>query len=247
MKLQNRSFGIALAILLVFSIACTRIPLLNYLGFEFSVLTVLFAGFICGLLVLSLWRRTGCKCKADVWRFIGDVSFVQFILLIIPFLISLVNVLFVKNCSIGNGIVLYILVVIPGVAFSTALAIMIGIIFKKWNKTIFTVSYILVLLHIFLITILHPQIFAFNPIIGFFPGFTYDETLQVTQRLLTYRIATLAASGCLVIIAVWIWQVRFNKKEQENIFQQSFSIPQALFRAFLQIWKRSHQQDHFPA
>jgi hypothetical protein len=232
-KLQNRSFGIALAILLVYSIVCTRIPLLNYLGFEFSMFTVLLAGFICGLLVVSLWKRAGCRCKADVWRFIGEVSFVQFILLIIPFLISLVNVLFVKNCSIGNGIVLYILVVIPGVAFSTAIAMMTGIIFEKWNKTIFTVSYVLVLLHIILITILRPQVFAFNPIIGFFPGFTYDETLQVTQRLLTYRIAILAASVCLVISAVWIWQICFNLKEQENVFYKLFSFIEIAILALL--------------
>jgi tetratricopeptide (TPR) repeat protein len=231
--IQTRAFQISLLILIGFAIVCTRIPLFNYLGFEFSVFTVLLAGFISGLLTLSLWKQADCECKADVWRFIGEVAFVQFILLVIPFLISLVNVLFVKNCSIGDGMVLYVLTVVPGVLFSVALAMVVGIVFEKWRKTIFTVLYILVLLHIPLVTFFCPQIFAFNPIVGFFPGFTYDETLQVTQRLLIYRLAIFAVSGCLVTAAVWIWHIRYLRKERSDASQQSFPFIEIVILALL--------------
>jgi hypothetical protein len=174
--MQTREFQISVLIYILFSIVCTRIPLLNYLGFEFSALTILVAGLVGGILTLSLWNKTDCECKTDVWRFIGKIAFIQIILLAAPFLILLANVLFVKNCSIGDGMVLYVLTVVPGVLFSVALAMVVGIIFDKWRKTIFAVLYILVLLHIPLVTFFCPQIFAFNPILGFFPGFTYDET-----------------------------------------------------------------------
>jgi tetratricopeptide (TPR) repeat protein len=231
--IQTRAFQIFVIILIVFAIVCTRIPLFNYLGFEFSAFTVLLAGFIGGLLTLAFWKQISCECKADVWRFVGDIVFVQLVLLVIPFLISLVNVIFVKNCSIGDGMVLYVLIVVPGVLFSVALAMVVGIVFERWRKTIFTVSYILVLLHILLITFLRPQIFAFNPILGFFPGFTYDETLHVTQRLLIYRLATVAASGCLVTAAVWIWHIRFRSKECKDASQQSFPFVEIIILALL--------------
>jgi hypothetical protein len=231
--IQTRSFQISVLILILFAIVCTRIPLFNYLGFEFSALTVLLAGFVGGLLTLSLWKQIDCECKADVWQFVGEIALVQCILLVIPFLISLANVLFVKNCSIGDGMVLYVLTVIPGVLFSVALAMVVGIVFEKWRKTIFTVLYILVLLHIPLVTFFRPQIFAFNPIPGFFPGLTYDETLQVTQRLLIYRLATFAASGCLVTTAIWIWNIRFRRKKRKEASQQSFPFIEIAVLALL--------------
>jgi len=211
--MQTRTFQISILILILFAIICTRVPLLNYLGFEFSVLTVLLAGYICGILTCILWKQTNPECNADVWRFIGRSAAASFVLLVIPCIISLANAVFVKNCSLGDGIKLYVLTVIPGVLFSISLALMVGVVFESWHKTIFTLTYILILFHIPFITLTRPQVFAFNPIVGFFPGFTYDETLQVTQRLLTHRLATCAAAGCFTSGAVWLWQVHQNKKE----------------------------------
>ena len=219
----NRTFQISTLVLILFAIVCTRIPLFNYLGFEFSTLTVLLAGYISGILTLALWRQTDPECKSDVWRFIGKSAAASSILLAIPFIISLANALFVKNCSLGDGAKLYALTVIPGVFFSVELALLVGVVFGTWRKTIFTVFYILVLVHIPFVTLMRPQVFAFNPIIGFFPGFTYDESLQVTQRLLTYRLATLAAAGCFAAGSVWLWQVHQNRKEITN--SARFALP----------------------
>jgi tetratricopeptide (TPR) repeat protein len=222
--IQLRIFQVSALTLVVFAVACTRIPLFNYLGFEFSALTVLISGFISGITLLLLWRRTDFKCKSDVWLFIGQSVFTSFVLIAIPFLISLGNALFVKNCSIGDGVKLYSMVVIPGTLFSVSLALLTGIVFEKWRKTIFTLLYIIILFHIPLVTLLRPQIFAFNPIIGFFPGFTYDEALQITHRLLTYRLATLAAAGCFIAGAVWIWQIRKNRSDDKSAVRDSFPI-----------------------
>jgi tetratricopeptide (TPR) repeat protein len=231
--MQTRAFQFSAIILILFAVICTRIPLFNYLGYEFSALTVLLAGFVSGLLTLSLWKKTVCKCKAEVWRSVGEITYVQFVLLLIPFLILLANVIFVKNCSIEDGIVLYVLTVVPGVLFSVALAMIVGIVFEKWRKTIFTIVYILILLHIPIVTFFRPQIFAFNPIVGFFSGFTYDETLHVTQRLMVYRLAICAVSGSLVTIAVWIWYIRFNSKEHKDATRQSFPFVEMAILALL--------------
>jgi tetratricopeptide (TPR) repeat protein len=231
--MQIRTFQISVLILILFAIVCTRIPLFNYLGFEFSALTVLLAGYISGILTLALWRQTNPECKSDVWRFIGRSAAASSILLAIPFIISLANALFVKNCSIGGGAKLYALTVIPGVFFSISFALLVGIVFGRWRKTIFTVIYIFILFHILVVTLIRPQVFAFNPIIGFFPGFTYDETLQVTQRLLTYRLATLAAAGCFAAGSVWLWQIHQNKKETVHAIRSALPIVELVVIAVL--------------
>ena len=221
--MQIRSFQISAIVLILFSIICSRIPLFNYLGFEFSALTVLLAGYISGILTIGLWNQTVPEFKSDVWRYIGRCAAASFVLLVIPFLLLLANAVLVKNCSLGDGAKLYTLTVVPGVFFSISLAVFIGMGFKKLRKTFFTVTYILVLLHIPFVTLFRPQVFAFNPILGFFPGFTYDESLQVMQRLFTYRLATLAADGCIVSVSVWLWHVRKYKKAGDP--SAGFQIP----------------------
>jgi tetratricopeptide (TPR) repeat protein len=231
--MQTRIFQIFTVVLILFAIVCTRVPLFNYLGFEFSALTVLLVGYISGILVLVLWRQTNPECKSDIWRFIGRSAAASLVLLAIPFIISLANALFVKNCSVGDGVKLYALTVIPGVFFSISLALFVGVVFGKWRKTIFTVIYILILFHIPFVTLIRPQVFAFNPIIGFFPGFTYDETLQVTQRLLIYRFATLAAAGCFAAGSVWLWQIYQNKRETAHSTRSALPIVELIVIAVL--------------
>jgi tetratricopeptide (TPR) repeat protein len=202
---RTRAFQISVLILVVVSIICARIPLLNYLGFEFSVLIVLVAGFVSGILTLALWCRSGPEEKSDAWKCIGDIAAVQLVLLAIPLLISLGNALLVKNCSIGNGLQLYALIVVPGVLLSMSIALLLGVLFKKWKKIAFTAVYVMLLLQIPIVTILRPQIFAFNPLLGYFPGITYDEALQITHRLFIYRLATVAGSAFLIATTLWIW------------------------------------------
>ncbi len=97
----------------------------------------------------------------------------------------------------------------------------------------YIILYVLILLHIPLVTLLRPQIFAFNPIIGFFPGFTYDETLQVTQRLLTYRLSTIAVSGCIFTVTLLIWQMRFKKAKHTETSLHSVPIIEISILALL--------------
>jgi tetratricopeptide (TPR) repeat protein len=231
--MQTRAFQISTFVLVLLAIVCTQIPLLNYLGFEYSVLTVLFAGYISGILTLMFWKQMLPENKSDVWRFIGKSALLSFVLIAIPFLISLANAVFVKNCSLGDGAKLYALIVAPGVFFCISIALCVGILVGRWHKTIFTLLFILILCHIPYVTIFRPQVFAFNPIIGFFPGFTYDETLQVTQRLLTYRLAVAAAAGCLLAGSVWLWQIRQNKKDTIHSARLELPLAELLLVALL--------------
>ncbi len=210
----TRGFYISVLILTVFSIVCTQIPLLNYLGFEFSAATVLLAGIVSGVLTISFFKEKDFESKSELWGFIGKIYSAQTVLLLIPLLLSLANAILVKNCSIEDGLFFYSFIVIPGVFFSCGLAIATTVVFKKMQTTIFTILFILILLHIPIVGLFKPQIYAFNLILGFFPGFTYDETLDITRRLIIFRFQTLAVAGFLLTMSIWIWQ--FKKRKQRR-------------------------------
>ena len=192
-------FRPVLLILLLFSIICTQIPLFNYLGFEFSAVLALLGGFCSGIIVISEWNRQ--KEHAGVVRFYRSVSLLTLLLLVPPILILIANALFVKNCSMSQGLLLVALLAVPAVLFTNALALAVVVLFKRWQKTIYTALVLAVLSHILIRTFATPQIFAFNPILGFFPGITYDESLNVTGRLALYRVGTIAAAALIVLCA----------------------------------------------
>ena len=195
--------------LVLVSLFCTQVPLFNYLGFEFSALLALLAGYCTGLLVIKQWSQSGSS--AGIMTFYGRVSLVTLSLLVPPLLILSANAFVVKNCSLTQGFILFLLLPVPAVLFTNALALMIGVLFGRWQKTIFTILTLFILSHILIRTFATPQIFAFNPILGFFPGITYDESLNITGRLALYRIGTLVVAGLLVVLADLVIKRRRNE------------------------------------
>ncbi|MBI3005388.1 MAG: hypothetical protein HYY49_08220 [Ignavibacteriales bacterium] len=186
-----RSFQVAAAVLLAFSLACAQIPLFNYLGFEFSALTSIVASFLAGFVSLSLCRQHTSLGEKKAEILFSETTRASLLLLAIPFVVMSLNALVVKNCDYLDGATFFLLGPLPAVLFANAFACLIASIVERWNKTLYVFLFVCVLLHIPVVTFTGIQIFAFNPLVGFFPGFTYDETLNVTTRLLSYRVQTL--------------------------------------------------------
>ena len=219
--LSYRSHEFALFLLLAVSILCTQIPLFNYLGYEFSAVIALLASFLAGLLTISLWRKNADSYRGKAASFSARCSAVLLLSLLIPLIVISANALAVKNCSFADGIVLFLLIPVPAVLFAHSLALLLSVLFKGWRKTWFVFLWLLVFAHILYVTLTRPQIFAFNPIIGFFPGLTYDETLSVIPRLLLYRIGTLAFAISVVLLAVLVDQWKNRERAQESRPQSS--------------------------
>jgi len=205
------------------SLVCTQIPLFNYLGYEFSALTAVIASFAAGLGTLSLWKRWQrvqprpeegeVKPNADdvLVSFLKRLARFLVVLCALPAIILSLNALVVKNCSLAQGAALYGLLVLPSILFACALALVIAVSGSRWKRTWFVLLELVLLMDVIATTVARPQIFAFNPIIGFFPGITYDETLQIEGRLLLYRWATVSASILLFMIAVAIHRHRSRR------------------------------------
>jgi len=206
--LSSRSYRTIAALLIVFSLVCTQIPLFNYLGFEFSALLALVAGFLAGLFVIGEWGRS--KGSIAPFRFFLPVAAATLLMLVPPLLIILLNAFLVKNCSLVQGLFLFLLLPVPAVLFSGSIALLIAVLLKRWRKTWFTLVGIFILAHIAVVTFGSPQIFAFNPIIGYFPGVTYDESLDVFGILTLYRLTTLLAAFLVVMVSSAVFRSRMK-------------------------------------
>lgn len=180
------------------AIVCTQVPLLNYLGYEFSFLTALVGGFLCGLLAIHHWKKDSPSSDVLYWTFLLRVLIQSLALIVIPFVVISLNAFFVKNCSFTQGFRLYVLYVVPSVIFCVSLGTFSSVIVRKHKKTLYVLLFLSVLAHIPIVTLTRPQIFAFNPIAGYFPGLTYDESIAGEARLLVYRVGTIAAALLLV-------------------------------------------------
>ena len=206
--LSFRFHIIALIALFVTAVILTQIPLFNYLGYEFSAVIDLVWSLLAGLLTISLWNKRSARDELQLGPFAIRSLAIVLLALFIPLLVIAVNAFFVKNCSFPQGIILFSLITILGVAFSHALALFCTIVFPRWKKTSFVIVWIIVLAQMAYVGLTGPQIFAFNPVLGFFPGLTYDETLDINAHLLLYRAGTVAFTILLLLVAAAIHRWR---------------------------------------
>lgn len=194
-------------VLTVLSLVCTQIPLLNYLGFEFSVIMAIVGGYCAGLVTLALAPRY----SENTYRHFAMSAGAGLILLLSPLVVISVNALFVRNCSFADGLMFYVLGPVPAAVFVVALAVLVSALVNRWRKTLLTIAVILVLSHILVVTLIAPQIFAFNPILGYFPGITYDESLQIGSSLFQFRILTVLLTLAIVFAANMITDRRAGR------------------------------------
>ncbi|HTR81309.1 MAG TPA: hypothetical protein VMM58_06720 [Bacteroidota bacterium] len=181
--------------------ALTQVPLFNYLGYEFSAALTIPAAVISGLLAISFVRvHVHQTISRRKFLFVlAHYFIVNALLLLIPLVVITANALVVKNCSLSRGFAFYILLPVCTMIFSVSLGAVIGVLFRR-ARMIFMLVLILILAQIPYVTYTEPQLFAYNFILGYFPGITYDETLNGLSSLLLYREFTIVASIFLVTI-----------------------------------------------
>jgi len=201
--LTGRSPLVVALLLFLVSLFCTQIPLFNYLGFEFSALISIIGAFATAIMTIHEWRKTKGMIAPIVFFF--RLAIVSMLLLLVPLVVMIVNALFVKNCSFAQGFMFFVLVPLPAVLFAVSVAMLISVALKRWRRLSAIIVLVLVLSQIIIETFTAPQIFSFNQIVGYFPGFTYDELLEIGSRLLLFRVTTVAWIVLLLILAHLGW------------------------------------------
>jgi tetratricopeptide (TPR) repeat protein len=197
--------GVGSAALLYGCVAllCTRIPLLNYLGYEFSALFAFMAGCVSGLLtvrpVKEAFRGEGnTPDPRPAGRAVAAAAAASLLLLAIPLVIMSVNALFVRNCSIAEGLAFFMLLAPVSALFGVSLGFFCAV-HSAHPRTLFLLVCLILLAYSAGLGYFTPAVFSYNFLYGYFPGLTYDEVLPLTRTLVLFRLLT------LFIAAVLLW------------------------------------------
>jgi len=206
-KGEQRSYLTAASAYFLLSAVFSRLPLLNYLGYEFSAAIALTVPVINGLLATGILRRRFAdNTVPEAGEFRGSIrdSALQGIsLLVIPLAIASLNIIFVRNCSYGEGVLYFLLIPVITSIWSSALAAFCFVMFRHCRAMYFLLTAI-VLFHPLILGYAQPQIYSYNFIFGFFPGISYDEVLSITGELLIFRFVTLIAALFMALVSLFM-------------------------------------------
>lgn len=201
--LRSRAL-IPASLYLLVSLVCTQIPLLNYLGYEFSAAIALLASFVSGFLTIKFIRfepNPSSLITDHPLRTFIRALIVNLSLLIIPLAVIFANAFFVKNCSLLQGFEFFILIPVVSVVFSSALGFFCAVHYRH-AKIFFTLFFAATVAYALALGYFTPAIFSYNFFYGFFPGLTYDEALGIRPALIWFRLFTLFVAGIFVWMTV---------------------------------------------
>ena len=199
------------ALYLAAAVICSRVPLLNYLGYESSFVFALLASIVTGSTVISAAQRASDgtewseKRAATLFR---EQLAAQFLLLLIPLAVLSANALLVKNCAWWEGLAFFLLLPAVSVWFSAALGLFCAVHYRHGRLAFFGVmagSF----LYALLLGYATPAIFSYNVFYGYFPGLSYDEALGISLPLILFRVLTAGLGALLLWLAILL--VRSSK------------------------------------
>lgn len=200
--LLSKRVLISFSIALLISILLLFFPLLDTLGFEFSLVIAFALAFISAFISAEYINLDISKGFAKERRFsdlVSSIFIVNLLLVALPFGIGFMGSTIREDCDIREGVIFYVLIPVVTVFFSTSLGLLLGTVFPKRG---FFMSALLLIATICLSLwrlYSNPSVFFYNPIIGFFPGPLYDEVIPITPTLLIYR-ATVVCWGLLFLV-----------------------------------------------
>ncbi|MBU2447394.1 MAG: hypothetical protein KJ666_17725 [Bacteroidetes bacterium] len=178
------------ALIALASIITLQLPLLNILGFEYSIFSALLLTFFCGL----------CTAFFLKWNFeYKKIAAILSLFTFIPLILGYLNSFLVKNCSLLEGIEFYFVFTGVAVVFGTSIGFLSFFLNKKYSPIIFVLFFLTIFIWSVVVYYFHPQLFLFNPIYGFFPGFVYDEDITLTSTILLYRVVILLISMLIIL------------------------------------------------
>lgn len=200
--LRRKPYLAATLILTAAAAAMTQMPLVDDLGFEFAFITAAIATFATGVMTVHL---------VNGWRSDGTRNARHSALLVLLFGLSLTTlllplaVMFAKSwisgfCNVPEGLAFYLL--LPGISvlWSTAVALVCALATeRRRHATLLFLGAMFVSVGISLFRLAtQPPVFAYNPIIGYFPGPIYDEVVVITSTLLAARAIVLVSVLAMV-------------------------------------------------
>lgn len=192
-------------ILLCSIVACTM-PLLETLGYEFSLFSSLLVSLAGGQLAARyphLVRHQQAPypgARFPTLMMYSRVLFSSLILGAIPLAVALINRSITPPCNEMQGLAFYGLMPMCSLVLATAVGLLLGVVFSglRLASFIWFVVFFLSLGWAFYTFYSGPAVYLYGPFFGYFPGVLYDELVEVDYPLVTYRIGTLFQTGLVL-------------------------------------------------
>jgi hypothetical protein len=194
---RDNFFNISLISIFTFvNILLLNLPLTKYASYEFFALNGLFIAFLSTFIFLRI-----IKNKTSLIT-IGDLIFSKLIifLLTLPIIATVLTLIFSEICSISEALQFYIVFTVPAIFLGLVVSTFSFYVTKKYS---YFVSSIILLGFAFLPIIdfyFLPQVYFFNPLITYFPGTIYDESIEVNQKIVLYRLLVSFVSVFIFIV-----------------------------------------------
>lgn len=175
-------FVIAVAIISVAEIALSA-PLFRTLGFEYSALMAIVLSFACGVYAAKLPRPAA---RTDIFRLLRRTV----ILWLVPLVVSLCSLVFIRNCAFWDGLLLYVEIALPSALLGAGFGAVISSFLKSPRAALWTfVGFWTISLVVSLLPgYTNPQLYTYGWQYGFFPGLTWDESIDLSNAYLIFRI-----------------------------------------------------------
>ena len=191
------------------TLICTQVPLLNYLGYEFSALVAFLSVWVSGELTLRTALEysdsTSSGSPPPEVAPLAAAAFVNVALLCVPLVMMAGNALFVRNCSLAEGLGYYGVLAPVSAFFGTSLAIFCSALTSR-PRLAFNLVCGGLLVYSLAIGYYTPAVFSYNFLYGYFPGLTYDESLPLTGTLVLFRAVTLFVAFALAWMGIVLMQ-----------------------------------------
>jgi len=202
---------ISIIILAVVNVSFLFLPLISVFGYEFSLFNSLLVTILSGVFAI----RTMIYCRSEGRRkTLKELVKGLIILLLVPFIISLINSFFTGFCSFSNGLLFYFTFVFPAVIIGSAFGAAALLLWERHKYIVYT----LLLFAVASITLyeiyFNPQNFFYSPLFVYFSGTIYDEGLSVDLKLIFYRSANLFYFGILFFAAFFLWYKKATLKKR---------------------------------
>ncbi|HZK75325.1 MAG TPA: hypothetical protein VFD13_00305 [Candidatus Kapabacteria bacterium] len=173
-------------------------PLFAVLGFEYSALMALALSFVCGIAAI---QRQGTKETQSTK--ILSVAIESILLAFVPLVISVLSLIPFPNCSFWDGLFFYLEIALPSAIFGG----LFGLAFERMVKS--RAKAILLFIGFWVVTLIlsllpgytNPQLFAYGWQYGFFPGFVWDEAMELNNAYLAARLEQLVWVAVLLSFA----------------------------------------------
>ncbi len=165
------------------------VPLTNVTGYEFSAVISILGSFLTGLKVIGYKKKlSSLYTLSDLLK--SDSGFFT-VFFVIPLVISVTNTLLFQICPPYDGILFYVVFVLPAMLVGVSLGAAVLNSFNKFNTLIYILLYLLILLLSLIEIYFRPQIYLYHSIFTFFPGTMYDDLIEVDSKLFLFRCFSL--------------------------------------------------------